>query len=1113
MMEQNQLSGKAEPNANEKERLKALDRYDVHDVEFEEDFKDLLEVVAALFHVPMVTISFMHEKTITLQTVYGLDIKETPREHSFCESVLKEKEILVLNDTSKEPDFANNPYIAMPPYVRFYAGVPLQTYDNFRIGCLQILDTKPRTMTEGEKKNLITLGRQVMTRLDVSYRFYDLRKARAFYQSLVDNLPDIICILRKDINGTFTFVNKNFCNLMKKQSYEIIGKTDFDFYPPELAKKYRADDEKAIRLKETIEGTEINKDTQNKQRYVRVVKVPLFEPDNPYEIIGIQTIFWDETARIEGEQKLRNRENLLQCLLDMSADAIYFKDKESRFVRVSKSMLHYFGLKNQKEIIGKRDSDFFEAKRAEKALADEKKILKNGISISGKVEKEIWRDGHITYALTNKAPLKDVQGNIIGTFGISKNITKLIKTEEALKLARDKALDAMRLKGEFLANMSHEIRTPMNVIIGMTEQLGTTSLNLQQKEYLSYINGSANSLLAIINDVLDFSKIDAGKLTINLIDFNLHQVIADTVYPLAQLADRKKIELLTQVDDNVPEWGQSAPERIQQILTNLIANAIKFTSKGEVLLNVSVQKQTKDGCVVEFSVKDTGIGIAANVIPKLFTAFSQADGSTTRKYGGTGLGLAICKRLTDLLNGDISVTSTPGQGSTFTFHIPIKNPVNTHSEGMDNYSGTWLKGKNFLIVDDNRTNRQILKIPLERAGATVTETECGKTALALLSFAVQQKNPFHFALLDYQMPEMDGLMLAEEIRKNPTLAKTSLILLTSVCSVQSSQTMSRAGIDRFLVKPIRIKKLMQCIDSVLRHDVKPETLFQAPALDVLDEQDPRNKEIKEKIKKLKILLAEDMDTNKKVFTLQLKQMDAHADIVSNGAEAIAAVQAKEYDVVFMDCQMPIVDGYQASQKIRLMEKAPNYSHPPVFIVAMTANAMGGDRELCLKAGMNDYLAKPIRQNDLVQFLVGYVQQHMNECSPAPAANSQSQEKTKTTIPEDFDMTTLKSFRSLRQAGQPDPLAEAVGFFNTDAERNEPLLRDAVAKNDLPQIRMYSHGLKGICTNLGAKKAGQLFLQIETAAREGKKVDYPAMLAPALTELTHVKQFLEVYAKE
>ncbi|MDI9401001.1 MAG: response regulator [Limisphaerales bacterium] len=1124
-----------EPGASSQQfrdqRLKALDRYDVHEGEYEEDFEGLLQVAAALFNVPIASLNFLNGDQVTYFAFSQKTERHFSQKETLCEQILQEDEsILVINDLQQHPHLSHPPAFFQKEHIRFCAAVPLLTFDDLQIGTLQVMDTKPHDFSADDRTMLKTLARQIMNRLDLTYRFYQMRKASALYQSLVEHLPNSLCILRKNLEGEFTFVNKNFCKHLGKEYEEVIRKTDFDFFPEELAKKYRHDDEKVVSSKTSLTLYEVNKSPQGDKRHVHVVKIPLFDPDNPYEVVGIQCIFWDETSRVEAQQQMQFQKNLLDQLMDMSADSIYFKDLDSRFMRVSRSMLRYFGVREEEEMLGKRDSDFFLSRHADKALKDEQEIISTGKPLISKVEKETWADGHETYALTNKAPLHDENGNIIGTLGVSKDITRLIQTEAALKKARDQALEATRVKSQFLANMTHEIRTPMNVVIGMAEQMGMTPLEPQQREFLSYISSSANSLLSIIQDILDFSKMEAGKLSIPSIDCNLHQTILQAVSPLATLAEQQGIELLLLLDDQLPEWVCSAPERIRQILTNLIANAIKFTLEGEVVLTVSVLKKTAHQTEVEFTIRDTGIGIPNQVIPKLFTAFSQADGSTTRQFGGTGLGLAICKQLATLMKGSISVESTQGKGSIFKVILPLRRPLKPREESPSSpLEADFFTNRPVLIVDDNATSRQILRIYLESQGAEITEATNAADALeALRDSLKEKKTPFAFALLDYQMPEMDGIALAEKIRALNLQHKMKLILLSGVSSVRSPQALRESGFAGALLKPIQKRRLLECLHEVAIEDSAAK-LFSQPDSPVQMEELPSMEEVYDRLKGENILIVEDMELNQKILLMQLEQLKLTADVVHNGKQALKAFKSKDYQLIFMDCQMPGMDGYEASQQIRLIEAAADYSKKPVFITAMTANAEEDDVAKCFQAGINYYLSKPLRLEDVEKFFRYYATRQSatptqwarpvrapdaEETPVALETEIEADEKTKepkTSIKfsdEEFDTTTLETLRSLRRPGRPDPVAEAIKLFNQDATKSERALRKAIVAQDLANIRLYAHSIKGICTNLGARKAGNLYMHIEKSARDQKKVDYSTLLTEATVELERVKKFLE-----
>jgi len=540
------------------------------------------------------------------------------------------------------------------------------------------------------------------------------------------------------------------------------------------------------------------------------VKVRTDAEDKARYITGL---CWDVTEQHRIAAALASERHLLSTLMDNLPDRIYFKDRESRFILVNHSFLCRAGFKEQSEIIGKTDKDLFTDEHAFEALADEQRIIATGDPIVDIEEKETWHDGRVAWYSTSKMPWRDASGNVIGTFGLSRDITARKLAEQNLMLAKEAAERTGCAKSEFLANMSHEIRTPMNGVIGMSGLLSDTKLNPEQREMLSAISTSAESLLTIINDILDFSEIETGKLTFELLDFELIETVESTLDQLAERAHTKGIELAGVMAPDLPTRLRGDPGRLRQILTILIGNALKFTERGEVVVRVSTESETEMHARLHFRVEDTGIGISPEAQGKLFQAFSQVDGSSTRKYGGTGLGLALAKQLAALMEGEMGVHSQPGRGSTFWFTAELEKQAGNARDPHRSHHN--LVGARVLAVDDNVTNRRILRHQLDAWKMQVQTAADGEEALGVLKAAAEAGRPYHAALLDVQMPEMDGWTLTRAIRTDPALAGTRLIVLTSVGQTFDPAELKAAGIEAYLVKPVKQSRLFDCVVSAV----------------------------------------------------------------------------------------------------------------------------------------------------------------------------------------------------------------------------------------------------------------------------------------------------------
>ena len=826
------------------------------------------------------------------------------------------------------------------------------------------------------------------------------------------------------------------------------------------------------------------------------------------KIQGIVCLVQDISARKRAEEALRRQALMFETIYD----GVILTDLAGRILDWNPAAERIFGYEKT-EVLGKTCGVVYQP---EEAIVLTQQMI-YGLMSEGRWTSEIEfsrKDGTQGVCETVVVPLRDEQGQPIAAIGVNRDITERKQYENQLVEAREAALEAARAKAQFLANMSHEIRTPMNGVLGMSELLLTTELSVRQLDFVKTLQVSGEHLLRVINDILDFSKLEAGEMRLDSDELNLNRCLEEVLDLCNPQADIKDLELALLVDTDVPRYLLGDAGRLRQILTNLVGNSIKFTETGDIVIHVSVdpsssaieeltptnnqQPTTNDQQPIKlrFAVKDTGIGILPEDKKKLFQAFSQVDASTTRKHGGTGLGLAICKQLVEIMGGEIGVESEPGIGSTFWFTATfIKLAVDSTKEAMNQayssipVSPEFLTGKRVLVVDDRPINRKIVQHQLSAKGMEVDEADNGIIALNALQAAAEAGKPYDVALLDMKMPKIDGSTLGRLILAEPDWSRTKLVLMTSMHAGDSAQPLLKSGFADYLVKPVKESQLLDSLLKVLASEEETSTPNSSSSLTL--EGAPPNQQ---QDTSLKILLVEDTPINLKLVQHQVQLLGHHSEFAENGQEGLDKLAQNDYDIVLMDCQMPVMDGYQATRTLRQREGTDRHT----IVIGMTAYAMQGDREKCLAAGMDDYLSKPVMVKNLAPVLERWAAVVKGD---SYVEKSKKSETTITIEPSIDPSVNLVDWVRLKEISEGDPAfqLELVQGFIKEGATFIAEAKQALVDRDWVIVANKAHQIKGASSSV----AVQIMPEVADQLRHQALLKSPEGAGKLITQLEQI----------
>ena len=1046
--------------AGEIERLKALRDLAVLDTAAEASFDELTKAAALACGVPIAVIGLIDENRQWYKSKIGIDATQTPRELTFCtHALLRPQELMEVVDATKDERFIQHPAVVTEPGIRFYAGAPLVDDNGHAVGTLCVADTRPRSLDPWQRELLTLLARQVMRLMKAGSSANRLLLNEQVpgssepLRALVAEVPTGAVLVAAD--GRLE-INSEACAILGHPAQDL---RDIDAWfrhlfgeaHESLRQRYNQDRDSGF-PQPRVEWIR-QRDGQRRQVEFSGVR----------SVHGELWLLRDVTTTMGAEERFR-------VLFEQSSDAHLLFDEQG-IIDCNHATLAMLRCSDKSKVLSMHPAKLSPALQPDGRRSDEKCIEMDDLARKRGHHRFEWMhrrvdgsDFPVEVTLT-PVTLSGTQAMLV----VWHDISERKALEQQLRDSISRAEGAAHAKSDFLATMSHELRTPMNGVIGMTSLLLDTPLSDQQREFAETVRTCGDQLLALINDILDFSKIEAGHLVLEKISFSPRRLAEDTVSLLADQAEKKGLQLVCLIGAGVPAKLLGDPTRLRQVLLNLLGNAVKFTERGEVVLSLGVgtveasptRTQDPQHLTLDLAVRDTGIGITAMAKERLFRPFSQADSSTTRKYGGTGLGLVICQRLIQLMGGVITLDSEAGKGSTFTCRVPLGVAPDSRTE--PHHAG--LIGRRVLILAASASMRRSLRE--QCIGWGMSCVEAGE--VSEITAAISGQRP-DLVVIDHDLPG-GGLSLAGDLRRDRQLAGVPLVLLVGSAHRGMANAAKEAGVAGFLTKPVRHAQLFDCLLVVFNQAARPAaTQVLVTRHSLAEEREPR-----------RVLVVEDNPVNRQVAVMMLSRLGCRCDIAGNGQEAIDAVAKQRYHVVFMDCQMPVMDGFAATRAIRQQEGDGHHTR----IVALTANAMAGDRERCLSAGMDDYLSKPIQSRE---FEAAIRRGDQLVATRAPAA-------TETQTADDFDGAVLSA---LMDATDLDTVQAVVEMFREEIPKALADLRAAAVNGDPVALGRTAHRLKGSSGTLGLSRVQELCGALEADGR-AQRLNHAAARLPALEQ--------------